>query len=196
MLEATLDKKEYQEYKKKKVAKPLLWIGMMSILMLFAGLTSAVIVRKGDGNWLQYELPEMFLWSTIVILISSFGMVWAVYSAKKNDFKGIKLGVLSTLLLAVLFVIMQFMAYGQLVEEGIFFTGPSQNASGSYLYIISWMHLMHLLGGFVSLSIVLFNAIREKYSSKNLLGLQVCSMYWHFMGGIWIYLYIFFRTVI
>ena len=91
MLEATLDKKEYQEYKKKKVAKPLLWIGMMSILMLFAGLTSAVIVRKGDGNWLQYELPEMFLWSTIVILISSFGMVWAVYSAKKNDFKGIKL---------------------------------------------------------------------------------------------------------
>ncbi|MEQ8910552.1 MAG: cytochrome c oxidase subunit 3 [Vicingaceae bacterium] len=196
MIEATLDKKEYQEYKRKRVSKPLLVMGMLSIVMLFAGLTSAVIVRKGDGNWLQFELPEMFLWSTLVIAVSSISMIWANYAAKKDNKAAIKSAVSLTMILGIAFIVMQLLGYGKLIDAGIFFTGPSQNASGSYLYIISWMHLLHLVGGMIALGVVLFNAFREKYSSKNLLGLQVCSMYWHFMGGIWIYLYIFFRTVI
>lgn len=195
-MEISLEKENYQEYKRKRVAKPLLWFGMMSIVMLFAGLTSAVIVRKGDGNWMQFELPETFLYSTIVIALSSLTLIWANFSAKKDKFEAVKVAVGSTFLLGVLFVVLQFMGYSQLVDREIFFTGTSQYASGSYLYIVSWVHLLHLAGGMISLAVVLFNAFRKKYSSKNLLGLQVSSTYWHFMGGIWIYLFIFFSTVI
>lgn len=195
-MDISLEKENYQEYKRKRVAKPLLWFAMMSIVMLFAGLTSAVIVRKGDGNWMQFELPETFLYSTIVIALSSITLIWANLSAKKDKFEVVKMGVGVTFVLGILFVVLQFMGYSQLVEREIFFTGTSQYASGSYLYIVSWVHLLHLVGGMISLAVVLFNAFRKKYSSKNLLGLQVSSTYWHFMGGIWIYLFIFFSTVI
>ncbi len=195
-MDISLEKDNYQEYKRKRVAKPLLWFGMMSIIMLFAGLTSAVLVRKGDGNWMQFELPETFLYSTIVIGLSSLTLIWAGFSAKKDKFEAVKIGVGVTFVLGILFVVLQFMGYSQLVDRNIFFTGTSQYASGSYLYIVSWVHLLHLAGGMISLAVVLFNAFRKKYSSKNLLGLQVSSTYWHFMGGIWIYLFIFFSTVI
>jgi cytochrome c oxidase subunit 3 len=195
-MDISLEKENYQEYKRKRVAKPLLWFGMMSIVMLFAGLTSAVIVRKGDGNWMQFELPETFLYSTVVIALSSLTLIWANFSAKKDKFEAVKIGVGVTFVLGILFVVLQFMGYSQLVDREIFFTGTSQYASGSYLYIVSWVHLLHLAGGMISLAVVLFNAFRKKYSSKNLLGLQVSSTYWHFMGGIWIYLFIFFSTVI
>jgi len=196
MNQIALDNKEFQKVKREKVAKPLVWFGIVSIVMLFAGLTSAVLVRKGDGNWMEYEIPEVFLWSTIAIVISSFSLVFATYSAKKNKSAMIRLGVMLTFLLGILFVVFQFMGYGQLVKEGIYFTGTEHNASGSFLYIISGAHIVHLLGGLVALIIVLFNAIKNKYNSKNLLGLQVASIYWHFLGGMWVYLYLFFRIII
>ncbi len=185
-----------KELKRQKVAKPLLWFGMASIVMLFAGLTSAVIVRKGDGNWLEFELPSMFLNSTAVILLSSITLIYAYLMARKDKLQALKLGLSVTLLLGVLFVVFQLIAYGQLYEGGIFMTGPGHNASGSFLYIISWVHIAHLIGGIISLVVVLFNAFREQYNSKNLLGLQLCSIYWHFLGALWIYLYVFFNVII
>jgi cytochrome c oxidase subunit 3 len=196
MNDLALDKKEYQEYKRKRVAKPLLWFGMVSIIMLFAGLTSAVLVRRGDGNWMQYDIPEVFLWSTICIFISSVALIIASVSARKDNKGMVKLGVGATLLLGLVFIALQFEGYQQLVERGVYMTGAEHNASGSFLYIISGVHLAHLLGGIIALIVVFFNAMKGKYSSKNLLGLQVCSTYWHFLGALWIYLYLFFRTVI
>lgn len=191
-----LNEKDFQALKRKKVAKPLLWFGMVSIVMLFAGLTSAVIVRKGDGNWDSYEIPEIFLFSTIALFVSSITMFIALQSAKKNIQGGIKAGLTTTLALGIAFIYMQLEGYDQLVEKGIFFTGAKQTASGSFLYIISALHIAHLLGGIIALLITLFNAYRSKYNSKNLLGLQLCSIYWHFMDAMWIYLYIFFTIVI
>lgn len=188
--------KSYQELKRKKVAKPLLWFGMASIVMLFAGLTSAVIVRKGDGKWLEYVVPDMFLYSTIAIIISSLTFIFAYQMAKKENQTGLKLGVVLTFLLGCLFIVFQFEGYNQLYEIGVFMTGPGSNASGSFLYIISWVHIAHLVGGMISLIIVLINTFRGLYNSKNLLGLQLSSIYWHFLGGIWIYLYIFFNIII
>ena len=95
------EKREIRE----KVAKPLLWIGMISMSMVFAGLTSAYVVRQGKGDWLQFDLPRMFYVSTALILISSVSMNWVLSSAKKNDFKNIKLASLITLLLGFAFVI-------------------------------------------------------------------------------------------
>lgn len=179
-----------------KVAKPLIWIGIISIIMLFAGLTSAVIVRKGDGNWLQFELPSMFLWSSVVIILSSITLYSAYLYAKKNNSKGIKLGLVLTLILSFVFIFMQLKGYNQLMAQDVFFTGKNHNASGSFLYVISFLHLLHLVGGIVALLVVLFNAIKARYNSKNLLGLQVFSTYWHFLGGLWIYLYLFFKLII
>ena len=187
---------EYKSYKRKKVAKPLLWFGMVSIVMLFAGLTSAVIVRKGDGNWMEYAIPTMFLYSTIVIGISSISLIAAHFFAKRNEFAKLKVSIALTLGLGILFIYLQFLGYGQLVENKVYLTGAEHNASGAFLYIISGVHLAHLLGGLIALGIVFFNALKEQYNSKNLLGLQVCSIYWHFLGGMWLYLYLFFRTII
>lgn len=194
--EIAFSKKDYREEKRQKVAKPMLWFGMVSIVMLFAGLTSAVIVRKGDGEWLQYEMPSMFLASCIIILFSSIFLIASNYFAKKNNVTQVKLFVALTLVSAGAFVYSQIAGYGQLVEQGVYFTGAGHNASGSFLYIISLLHLAHLFGGIISLLIVFFNAVKGRYNSENLLGLQLCSMYWHFLGGMWIYLYVFFRMII
>ena len=192
----TLSEKDFQEEKRKKVMKPLLWFGMASIVMLFAGFTSAVIVRKGDGVWLQYDIPNMFLVSSIIAVIGSVFMVLALLFGKKNNQQMLKTFLWLTLAAGASFVYTQFAGYTQLVESEIFLTGPSSNPSGSFLYIISGLHLLHLAGGIIALLIVIFNAMKGRYNSENLLGLQVCSTYWHFMGAMWIYLYIFFRMII
>lgn len=192
----TLSEKDFQEEKRKKVMKPLLWFGMASIVMLFAGFTSAVIVRKGDGQWLQYELPSMFLVSSIIALISSILIFGALMAAKKNNQQLLKTFLWLTLAAGLAFVYAQFAGFGQLVDNEIFLTGPSSNPSGSFVYIIAGLHLLHLAGGIIALGIVIFNAMKGIYNSENLLGLQVCSAYWHFMGAMWIYLYVFFRMII
>ncbi len=192
----TLSEKDFQEEKRKKVMKPLLWFGMASIVMLFAGFTSAVIVRKGDGQWLQYELPSMFLVSSIIAVISSILIFGALMAAKKNNQQLLKTFLWLTLAAGLAFVYSQFAGFGQLVDNEIFLTGPSSNPSGSFVYIIAGLHLLHLAGGIIALGIVIFNAMKGRYNSENLLGLQVCSAYWHFMGAMWIYLYVFFRMII
>ena len=101
-----------------------------------------------------------------------------------------------TLISGVLFVVSQYSGAMELYENGVFFTGKGHNASGSYFYLISFVHLLHLAGGLIALLVVFFNAWKGRYNSENLLGLQVCSTYWHFLGGMWIYLYVFFRMII
>lgn len=194
--QAVLDEKDFQEEKRKKVAKPLMLFGMVSIVMLFAGLTSAVVVRKGDGNWLEFEIPSMFLYSCFVIAASSIALILANWAAKNDKKQLVTTFVSSTFILGFVFVYTQFQGYSQLYEQEVFFTGAMHNASGSFFYVISWVHLAHLAGGLIALLVVFFNALKGRYNSKNLLGLQVCSMYWHFLGGMWIYLYVFYRMII
>lgn len=180
----------------KKTGKPLLWIGLVSIIMLFAGLTSAVVVRMGDANWMNFEMPEAFKYSSIFIIISSLSIHMALVLAKKDKVKQVQIPVFATLILGLAFIVAQFMGYSELVERGIYFTGANHTASGSYLYIITAVHLLHLVGGLIALLLVVFNSIKCYYNSKNLLGLQLCSTYWHFLGILWIYLYVFFSFVI
>jgi cytochrome c oxidase subunit 3 len=181
---------ERQEIKS-KAYKPMLMIAIVSMVMLFAGLTSAYIVRQAEGNWLSFELPSAFYTSTGVILLSSLTMNWALASAKKDHKKNIKTAMALTLILGLLFVISQFAGWNHLVKQNVFFAGPSSNASGSFLYALTGLHLAHLFGGLIYVSIVLSRALNEKYSSKNFLGLQLCSIYWHFLDILWIYLFFF-----
>jgi len=174
---------------REKSIKPLLWIGIVSILMLFAGLTSAYIVRQAEGDWLLFELPKMFYLSTVIIIISSISMNYALISAKRNNFSNIKIALALTLLLGLGFVLSQFMAWKALVGQEVFLVG---NVSGSFLYVLSGLHLAHLAGGIISLSVVLSGALKEQYNSENKLGLELCSIYWHFLDVLWVYLFLFF----
>jgi len=182
---------EEKEATRKKVAKPLLWLGIVSMIMLFAGLTSAYVVRHAAGNWLAFELPQLFYLSTALILMSSITMNWAIMSAKKGNLKNIKTALTLTLLLGIGFALSQFGAWSQLINTGIFFTGNTSNASGQFLYILTLLHLLHLAGGIITVSVSLSQSLKEKYNPQNLLGLQLCATYWHFLDILWIYLFLF-----
>lgn len=194
----TLSLQEIQEEKKitrEKVAKPLLWLGMISMVMIFAALTSAYVVRKEKGDWLQFDLPQMFYVSTAVIMISSVTMNWVLSAAKKNDYKNISLAAGLTLLLGLTFVYFQFKAWGVLVDEKVFFAGKYSNAAGSFLYALTGLHMAHLAGGIISILVVWIKSLGKRYSADNLLGIRLCAIFWHFLDLLWIYLFLFLLFV-
>jgi cytochrome c oxidase subunit III len=174
-----------------KASKPLLWVGILSIVMMFAGLTSAYVVRADNGNWLLFELPSAFYLSTAVIVTSSLTLFYAFRMAKSSNKKGIIIGLLATFILGLLFSYFQYVGWGELYSKQIVFGGKSSNASGSFLYLITFLHLLHLFAGLISLLVTLKNAIKGKYNAQNTLGLELCSIYWHFLDILWVYLFLF-----
>lgn len=191
--------------------KFLLWLGIVSIVMLFAGLTSAYMVRQGEGKWVKFDLPNLFLVSTVLIVLSSASIQWAISSVKKNNLSGMNLALTLTAVFGLGFVLFQYLSWKQLIDGGIYFSGqvknismnyeyiragtenPAdvQNVAGSFLYALTGLHVVHLLGGLIALSVVLWRAFMKKYSADNYEGLSVCATYWHFLDGLWIYLYLF-----
>lgn len=166
-----------------------LWIFMVSVVMLFGALTSAYIVRRAEGNWHTFELPTVFFWSTLVILLSSVTMHWAYLSAKKDNITQLKIGILLTSLLGFAFMVLQWYGWKALVAMEVFFA--FDNPSGSFLYVISGLHGAHLLSGVVYLYIILWASFRLKIHSKSLVRLEMCASYWHFLGLLWLYLFVF-----
>jgi cytochrome c oxidase subunit 3 len=184
-----------KEQTRNKVAIPLLAIAIGSMVMLFAGLTSAYVVRHGEGNWQSLSLPFQFYLSTVFILLSSLTINIATTKIKKNDKKGSFIFLLYTFGLGLLFLGLQFSGWSNMIGSGVFFTGKAANASGSFFYMLTWLHAAHLIGGFVALGITTFNAKRGDYSSTNYLGIKLCSFYWHFLDILWIYLFVFLMNV-
>lgn len=165
-----------------------LWLFIITVVMIFAALTSAYIVRQAEGNWLVFELPTAMWVTTGIILLSSVTMHWAYLAAKKDELDQVKLAVGITTGLGILFLVGQFYVWGILVDKNVFFVG---NPSGSFLYVLSGLHGLHLISGIIFLIIVLISALRYKVHAKNLNQIQMCATYWHFLDGLWIYLFIF-----
>jgi cytochrome c oxidase subunit III len=165
-----------------------MWLFIGSVVMLFASLTSAYIVRQAEGNWLYFELPSILTLSTVVILISSITMQWAYWSAKKDKLEMVKVLVTVTSLLGIVFLILQFEGWKALVGNQVYLVG---NPSGSFLYIITGLHGLHLVSAIVFLLIVLVATYRYRVHSKNLTQIEMCTTYWHFLGGLWLYLFVF-----
>ncbi|MDC0561190.1 cytochrome c oxidase subunit 3 [Bacteroidia bacterium] len=170
-----------------------LWLLLLGILMLFSGLTSAYIVRKGDGNWFDFEIPSIFLYSTIIVLLSSITMIWAYRAAKKDNIKGIKLWLSATIILGTAFIISQYMGWLVLSDQGLHFVNPKygDKVSASFLIAIAAIHLVHILAGIIYLAVMLINSFRYKIHKKNTLQISMCNTYWHFVGFLWVYLYMF-----
>jgi cytochrome c oxidase subunit 3 len=165
-----------------------MWLFIGSVVMLFASLTSAYIVRQAEGNWLYFELPGILTVSTVVILLSSVTMQLAYWSAKKDNLQNVKIMVVATTIMGVAFLVLQFLGWKDLVINQIYLVG---NPSGSFLYVITGLHGLHIVSAILFLLIVLASAFRFKIHSKNLLQLEMCTTYWHFLGGLWLYLFVF-----
>lgn len=176
---------------RRKSAKALLWIAIISMIMFWAGLTSAYIVRQNAGNWLLFNVPEMFFISTAVIILSSITFLFVQNSVKKNNTKGIIYGTLATLVLGFVFMACQYSGWGDLFEKGVVLGGKYSNPSGSFFILFILAHWAHLIGGIISLIVVLINSLRKKYTAENALGIELCAIYWHFLSVLWVYLFLF-----
>jgi cytochrome c oxidase subunit 3 len=176
---------------KEKVNRNLLYVGIFSIVMLFSGLTSAYIVRQADGQWLSFSMPLMFWISSAVILVSSMTMHWALLGIKKGNQAQLKNGLIVTLVLGLAFCVTQFKGWGELVENGIYFAGRSANPSGSFMYALTGLHLAHIFSAIVYLLILVWRSFAGKYASDSFAGVSNGALYWHFLDGLWIYLFVF-----
>ncbi len=184
---------EEEQERKEKTYKLLLWFAMISICMIFAGLTSAYVVSKSRPDWLKdFHLPIAFLSSTIAMLLSSFTFYSALQTMKKGNRNQTTILLFFTLALGIAFIALQLKGFGQVIENGYFFTGSESNVTTSFLYITVLVHIAHLLGGIISLLIVIYNHYKQKYNSTQTLGIELSAMYWHFMDFIWVYLFLFF----
>jgi len=169
-----------------------LWIFMVSVIMIFGGWTSAYIVRQAEGNWLVFDMPILFWVNTGVILLSSVAMHWAYLSAKRDNLEMTKVGVTIAFILGLAFLVGQWMAWVELVKIGVpLVNRDASGVSGSFLYVISGFHGLHIISGLIVLLVLLVATFKYKIHSKSMNQLEMCTTYWHFLGALWLYLFVF-----
>ena len=183
---------EEQAVKQYKAKKMMLWVGMISMAMTFAGLTSAYVVSSSRADWLsQFKIPESFTVSTLFIVLSSFSFYLAKKSLLSKNIKATKILILTTFMLALLFVYFQFRGFADIIAQGYYFTGAESSITTSFLYVLVLLHLAHLFAGIIALLVVYFRLVRGSYSGSNTLGFELAHLFWHFLDILWIYLYLF-----
>lgn len=169
-----------------------LWMGMISIVMMFTALTSAYIVRRAAGNWLDFKLPTLFFVNTGVILASSFVLHFSYKTWLQGKQQLYKTLLLIGFALGLLFIILQYEAWMQLYDLNITL---ERNVSGSFLYLITGIHTLHVVGGIAAIIVLLIFALRRKMvevTAKRKLRWELLLTYWHFVDFLWIYLLVFF----
>tara|TARA_B100000902_G_scaffold272830_1_gene258752 strand:- start:244 stop:828 length:585 start_codon:yes stop_codon:yes gene_type:complete len=186
---AAMDKLEIKYVRAKKM---MLWVGMISISMTFAGLTSAYVVSSSRADWLdKFQIPSAFTISTFLIVLSSV----TFYSAKKllikKKIRKTELLTFFTFVLGLLFVYFQFKGFGDIINQGYYFTGAESSITTSFLYVLILLHLAHLFSGLIVLLVVFYQLQKGSYSGLKTLGFELAHLYWHFLGILWIYLYLF-----
>lgn len=172
-----------------------LWVAMGSIVMMFAGLTSAYIVKKSQSAWLEFNLPVAFYYSTVVILLSSLTIYLAKKSFLAREMQRYRFLITLTAVLGFTFVILQYVGFNQLQQQGIQLFGIGSNPAASFLGIITGLHMLHVLGGVIALIIIFLQAFSRKVKNYSTVTIEVASTYWHFVDILWIYLLIFFVWV-
>ncbi|MBS1647269.1 MAG: cytochrome c oxidase subunit 3 [Bacteroidetes bacterium] len=174
-----------------KAKRQLLYWSMASMVIFFAAFCSYYLVIHSSGGWLSFNLPSLFYVSTAVLIASSATMYWAQNAIKTNNVTGVKMGLLLTFLLGLVFCFTQIQAWKDLAAGGIFFAGKQSSLSGSILYVITFMHFMHLVAGLIALLFTQIANLRKKYSPEKHLGLTLCGIFWHFLDILWLILFLF-----
>ena len=176
-----------------RARKMMLWFGIISLLMMFAGLTSAYVVSKSRPDWLkEFDLPIAFLWSTIAIVISSITMHLAKRAVKQENHNMGMQFLMTTLVLGIVFISLQFTGFSQIIADGYYFTGSQSTVTTSFIYAITVTHLAHVFAGIIVLVVVIYNHFKKKYKAGKTLGLELGATFWHFLDFLWVYLILFF----
>lgn len=166
-----------------------LWVGLGSIIMMFAGLTSAYIVKGSQPEWTTVELPRVFYYSTAAILASSITIQMALKAFKERSMMAYRRLITLTAILGSLFITLQLVGFNQLWNSGVDFKG---SGAGQFLYIIFGLHVLHVLGGVVTLLVIFIKAFSSRIRNYNPVTIELASTYWHFVDLLWIYLFVFF----
>jgi len=184
------------EEKNKRAKKMMLWFAIISLVMSFAAWTSAFIVSSSRPDWLKdFQLPNAFIISTVIIILSSLSFILSKKALKANNKKATTLWLFVTLILGIIFIYNQFVGFKQIIDLGYNFTGPTSNVTMSYIYLIAMVHILHVVVGLICLLVVIYNHFKQKYNSENMLGFELASTFWHFIDILWIYLFLFLYFV-
>ncbi len=185
-----------EEIKKNRAKKNILWFGIISLTMSFAGLTSAYVVSKERPDWIaSFQIPQAFYISLVLILASSLTLIFAVRTIRKNRHRTGMFLLVATSLLGILFIIFQFVGFSEIVESGYYFTGPTSSITTSFIYLVVLLHVAHVIGGLVALFVVIYNHYKQKYGNGKTLGVELAATFWHFVDVVWIYLFLFLYFV-
>ncbi len=180
---------------KTRTSKQMLYISMMSMVMMFAGLTSAYIISRKREDWVSFELPQALYISTLLIILSSITFILAKKSIEKDNRQLTTLFLVGTLVLGLGFVYFQGQGFYQLRAAGFYVAGEGSVVSGALLVVISFMHVLHVFAGLLVLLVVIYNHFKQRYSSTQKLGLELGSIFWHFLDVLWLFLFIFFYFI-
>lgn len=191
---ATIIATEMSEPERKRLHphKFTLWIGIGSIVMMFAGFTSAVIVKRNAADWQVFTLPNLFWYSTGVILATSLTVQMALRAFKERQMSRYRSLMLVTALGGILFITLQFFGFKALWVQNVRFTN---SVGGSFLYIIFGLHALHVLGGVVALVFQFIRAFSARKRNYSPVPIEIVSVYWHFVDLLWLYLLVFFILI-
>lgn len=169
-----------------------LWMGIGSILMMFAGLTSALIVKKNQANWISFDIPVVFWYSSLAIILSSVTMILAGRAFRDRMMKRYRRLLLITAVLGIAFVALQTVGFVDMWKQGL---TVNATVSVSFLYVIVGLHALHVLGGIVALLVMVLKAFSRKQKIYSSVPVQLAGTYWHFVDLLWIYLLVFLMMI-
>jgi len=180
---------------KRKSAKPMLWVAMISMVMFFAGLTSAYVISMNREDWVSFDLPDALYVSTFSIILSSITLFFSQKLLKKGKLSASFILLIATFLLGLIFIWLQYDGFLDLKSKGLYFTGKESTVSTSFIIGITFMHILHLIAGVIVLLVVIYNHYKKKYSPADMLGFELGAIFWHFVDILWIYLFFFFYFI-
>ncbi|MCB0507173.1 MAG: cytochrome c oxidase subunit 3 [Chitinophagales bacterium] len=183
-----------------------MYLFIVTTSMIFAGFTSAFIVQKGRGGaWTSFGIPKIFILSTILIITSSIFLQIAHIANKRGNMKLTTIGLFLTLVLGSLFCVCQIEGWKQLNDLGVYLSF-NPNPAGPYFLVITFVHALHVSVAVLFLTIAFFHSLfllkkptdsnivhKLESNEKGLLAIRtdLLTLFWHFMGILWLYLYIF-----
>ena len=175
--------------------KFLMWVAIGGIVMMFAGLTSAYIVKKNQSSWLQFDLPVEFYYSTAVIVLSSITMFLTAKAVKAGNLSRYKTLITLTAILGISFLLLQYLGFKDLQTKNIAFVGIRSNSAASFLFVITFLHMLHVLGGVIALIVYWVKAKSKKTTESIMVPVEILGTYWHFVDVLWIYLFLFYNWI-
>lgn len=181
-----------EKEKQARAKKMMLWFGIVSLLMSFAGWTSAFVVSSSREDWLEgFKLPSSFTISVVLIIISSITLILAKRALKSGNRSQTTLFLLMTLVFGIAFIFCQLQGFDQMMALGYNFTGPTSNITMTYIFLIAAVHILHVVVGLICLLVVIYNHFKQKYNAENMLGFELAANFWHFVDILWLYLFLF-----